>query len=44
LEGDLVNGEAYCGVSAGLIKEILPVASVVQELVEGYKEVIKNFV
>jgi len=44
LEGDLVNGEAYCGASAGLIKEILPVASVVQELVEGYKEVIKNFV
>ena len=42
LEGDLVNGEAYCGASAGLIKEILPVASVVQRLVEGYKKVIQN--
>ena len=44
LEGDLVNGEAYCGASAGLIKEILPVASVVQRLVEGYKEVLQNLV
>ena len=44
LEGDLINGEAYCGASAGLIKEILPVASVVQRLVEGYKEVLQNLV
>lgn len=44
LEGDLANGEAYCGASAGLIKEIAPVALVVQRLVEGYEEVIKKLV
>jgi len=40
LEGDLTEGEAYCGASAGLIKEIIPVSLVVQRLVEGYQEVI----
>ena len=40
LEGDLAEGEAYCGASAGLIKEILPVASVIRELVEGFREII----
>jgi hypothetical protein len=42
LEGDLDNGEAYCGASAGLIKEIIPVAIVVQNLVEGYEKIIEN--
>jgi len=42
LEGDLTEGEAYCGASAGLIKEIIPAAAVVQNLVEGYKEIIEN--
>jgi len=42
LEGDLINGEAYCGSSAGLIKEILPAALVVQRLVEGYQEVMRE--
>lgn len=42
LEGDLVNGEAYCGASAGLIKEIIPASQVIQRLVKGYQEVIKN--
>jgi len=44
LEGDLTDGEAYSGASAGLIKEIVPVALVVQRLVEGYGEVIKKLV
>ena len=44
LEGDLSNGEAYCGASAGLIKEIIPVALVVQEVVNGYQEVVKGLV
>ena len=44
LEGDLTDGEAYSGASAGLIKEIVPVALVVQRLVEGYEEVIKRLV
>ena len=42
LEGDLGEGEAYCGSSAGLIKEILPAVIVVQEIVTGYREVIEK--
>jgi len=42
IEGDLENGEAYAGASAGLIKEILPAAEVVQRLVEEYQKVIKK--
>jgi enoyl-[acyl-carrier protein] reductase II len=42
LEGDLENGEAYCGASAGLIKEILPAAKVIQSMVEGYRKVVKR--
>ncbi len=42
LEGDLTNGEAYCGSSAGLVKEILPAALVVRRLVEGYREIIRR--
>jgi len=42
IEGDLENGEAYSGASAGLIKEILPAAEVVQRLIEGYRNVVKK--
>jgi enoyl-[acyl-carrier protein] reductase II len=42
LEGDLENGEAYCGASAGLIKEIIPAAKVIQRLVEGYNQTTKK--
>jgi enoyl-[acyl-carrier protein] reductase II len=35
LEGDLSNGVAYAGSSAGLIEEILPAASVVKNLVKS---------
>ena len=42
LEGDLTNGEAYCGASAGLIKEIIPSSQVIQRLVMGYREVIRR--
>ena len=42
IEGDLENGEAYSGASAGLIKEILPAAEVIQRLVEEYQKVIKK--
>lgn len=44
LEGDLINGEAYCGASAGLIREIIPTATVIQKMVKGYEEIIKKFV
>ena len=42
IEGDLENGEAYAGASAGLIKEVLPAAEVVRRLIEGYRSVIKK--
>ncbi len=42
IEGDLAQGEAYCGASGGLIKEILPAGEVIQRLVKGYKKVIKD--
>jgi len=41
IEGRLDEGEAYCGASAGLIREILPVSLVIKNLVEGY-ETIRN--
>ena len=44
LEGDLENGEAYGGASAGLIKEIIPAALVVQRLVEGYQRIVKKII
>ncbi len=40
LEGDLENGEAYCGASAGLITEILEAGEVIRRLVKGYKEIV----
>ena len=42
IEGDLINGEAYCGSSAGLIKEILPAATVIQRLVDGFQKIVKK--
>lgn len=42
IEGNLNGGEAYCGASAGLIKEILPAKDVVRQLVEGYEHVLKR--
>jgi enoyl-[acyl-carrier protein] reductase II len=42
LEGDLESGEAYCGASAGLIDGVLPVAKVIQKLVEGYNKTVKG--
>jgi hypothetical protein len=35
IDGNLNGGEAYCGASDGLIKEILPAKDVVRQLVEG---------
>jgi enoyl-[acyl-carrier protein] reductase II len=39
-EGDLVNGEAYCGSIAGMIKEIKSVAEVIQAIVDNYDRVL----
>lgn len=40
--GNLDRGEAYCGASAGLIKEILPAAEVVRQLVQGCRKILDN--
>ena len=42
LDGNLNAGEAYCGSAAGLIKDILPVDKVIDQLVEGYQSVLKR--
>lgn len=42
IDGNLNGGEAYCGASAGLIKEILPVKEVIRQLAEGYENVLKR--
>jgi enoyl-[acyl-carrier protein] reductase II len=39
-EGDLANGEAYCGSIAGMIKEIKSVAEVMQDIVDSYNKVV----
>jgi len=44
LEGDLVEGEAYCGASAGLIREVTSAAGVVRTMVEGHDAVIRRLI
>ena len=39
IEGNLNGGEAYCSASAGLIREILPVQGVFDQLVQEYEMV-----
>lgn len=40
LEGDLVEGQAYCGAIAGMIKEIRSAAEIIQNIVTAYDGVI----
>ena len=42
IDGDLENGEAYCGSSAGLITKISTAAEVIREMVDGYRKVIDS--
>ena len=39
-EGDLANGETYCGSIAGMIKEIKSVAEIIQNIVDDYDAVL----
>jgi enoyl-[acyl-carrier protein] reductase II len=39
-EGDLVNGEAYCGAIAGMIKEITSAAEIIKNIVDNYDKVL----
>ena len=42
LEGDLVNGEAYCGSIAGMIKETKSAGEVIQSIVDSYDTVLAS--
>lgn len=41
-EGDLANGEAYCGSIAGMIKEIKSVGDVMRNIIDNYERVVTN--
>jgi len=41
-EGDLVNGEAYCGAIVGMIKEIKSAAEIIQDIVNNYDKVLAS--
>lgn len=40
LQGDLEQGQAFCGAGAGLIHDVVPAAEVVRRLVEGAEEIL----
>jgi enoyl-[acyl-carrier protein] reductase II len=42
-EGDMVEGELEIGQVSGLIKEIVPAAQVVEEMMKEFEEVKSNF-
>jgi enoyl-[acyl-carrier protein] reductase II len=42
LDGDLNQGEAYAGASAGLIHKIDTVGTVIEELVSGYERIVNS--
>jgi len=41
-EGDMVNGEAYCGSIAGMIKEIKSVGEIIRSIIDNYETVIAS--
>lgn len=42
LEGDMSNGEAYCGAIAGMVKEIKSVAEIIRSIVDNYEIVLAS--
>ncbi|GAG08297.1 unnamed protein product, partial [marine sediment metagenome] len=42
LEGDLANGEAYCGSIAGMIKEIKSAGEIIGSIVSNYDTVLAS--
>ena len=40
LDGDLVDGEAYCGAIAGMIEEIVSAGDVVRSIVDGHSRIV----
>ena len=41
-EGDMANGEAYCGAIAGMIKEIKSAGEVIRSIVDNYETVLTS--
>ena len=42
VEGDLSDGEAYCGAGAGMIKDIVSCEEVIKRVLNGYEAVLKK--
>ncbi|MFQ5924667.1 MAG: NAD(P)H-dependent flavin oxidoreductase [Dehalococcoidia bacterium] len=40
LDGEMIDGEAYCGAVAGMIREIVSAGDVVKSLVQGYDKIV----
>ena len=40
VEGNLADGDAYAGSSSGLIKDILPVAAIIENMIKTYNAII----
>ncbi|MBN2317601.1 MAG: nitronate monooxygenase [Acidobacteria bacterium] len=41
IEGDIENGDAYAGLSAGMIREILPAGIVVRKIMKEYQDTVR---
>jgi len=39
VDGDLINGEVYCGASAGMITEIVSAGEIMQSIARGSEEI-----
>ena len=40
LEGDVENGELYCGEASGMVRNVASAGDIIKEMVEGYDKVI----
>jgi len=40
IEGDLKDGEMYCGAIAGIVKEVVSAAEVIQEIIDGVPSIL----
>ena len=40
LEGDVENGELYCGEASGMVRNIASAGDIIKEMVEGYNKIV----
>jgi enoyl-[acyl-carrier protein] reductase II len=40
LEGNVDDGELYCGEISGMVRDIIPAGDIIKEMVEGYDKVV----